>query len=222
MRPRMCGVPAANAARFLSRKRICCRQVLLWCRVCTQRTRNCLTIRNYARDLHAYLAVYVYLHSVSHVNTRVHCIYMYISYIYIYTYIYIYKTHACAHPRYSAILRDFVGPCGRHPTGRVLEPCCDSEDNAATVCMQSGPWSVDECEIRTAGGVALMCERWCIVDVVRAVIGGGACVRFAERTQILSISAKIQACTGHSGLVGSSRCCVCHTLCLRRDRKSVV
>ncbi|KAJ1469431.1 hypothetical protein T484DRAFT_1851795 [Baffinella frigidus] len=72
---------------------------------------------------------------------------------------------------YSPALRNMVGPCGRHPDGRVLQIAPLSDKNIAVVTIQSGPWHFRHCEIRTAGGVALLGERWCEVTLDKCVVG---------------------------------------------------
>jgi hypothetical protein len=73
---------------------------------------------------------------------------------------------------YSPIFRNVVGPCGRHPNGRPVRLAPLSDHNIAVLLIQSGPWDVSDCEIRTAGGVALLAERWCEASFTKCVLGG--------------------------------------------------
>jgi len=77
----------------------------------------------------------------------------------------------------SGAMRDVIGPCGRHLDGRPLALAPLADDSLATVSMESGPWTISNCEVRSAGGVAMLCQRWCVARVEYSVIGGmgGAC-----------------------------------------------
>ena len=72
----------------------------------------------------------------------------------------------------SGPLRHVIGPCGRHLCGRPLALAPVSYNNMATVSIEGGPWAVDRCQVRSAGGVAVLAQRWCTATVNASILGG--------------------------------------------------